>query len=113
MKVGVVSKKTDLSYVFDLEEMIQKPQEDRFLSNMVIPDRILDCRLLSSPLPIIRMRCEMRKIVVGQILELLVTDLESRKYIPQWCNRTGNDFIEIPSTCGVTRFIIQRKQRLS
>ena len=56
MKVGVVSNKTDLSYVFDLEEMIQKPLQDRFLSNMVIPDRILDCRLLTSPLPMIRFR---------------------------------------------------------
>ena len=113
MKVGVVSNKTDLYHVFDLEEMVQKHQEDHFLSNMVIPDRILDCRLLSSPLPIIRLRCEMTKIADGQILELLVTDLESQKYIPQWCNRTGNDFIEIPSYCGATRFIIQRKQRLN
>ncbi len=113
MKIGVVSNKTDLSHVFDLEEMIQKPLQDRFLSNMVIPDRILDCRLLTSPLPMIRFRCEMRKIVVGQILELLVTDLESRKYIPQWCNHTGNDFMEMTCNCGVTRFLIQRKQRLN
>ncbi len=109
MKIGVVSNNTDLSHVFDLEEIIQKSQQDRFLSNMVIPDRILDCRLLSSPLPIIKLRCEMRKIKVGQILELLVTDLESIKFVPQWCNRTGNDFIEITGNCGVTRFVIQHK----
>ena len=113
MKASVVSKRTNLSYVFDIEEMGQKPQQDRLLTEMIVPDRILDCRLQTSPLPIIDCRCEMCKMRVGQILELLVTDLESMKYIPQWCNRTGNDFLEITCNRGVTRFLIRRQQKVN
>lgn len=104
MNIGLVSNKTDIS----LEEVVPRTLWNHLLTHKE-PDRVLDCRLLYSPLPIIRLRCEMRKIEVGQILELLVTDLESKKYVPQWCNKTGNDFLEISGKCGVTKFVIQRK----
>ena len=76
-------------------EMIQRTEQEVPLQHLVPANKVLDCRLLSNPLPIIKLRCEMKQLEIGQRLELLLTDLESKKYIPLWCKRTGNDFLEI------------------
>jgi len=89
---------------------IQRTKRNVAFPHKVQVDKVLDCRLLNSPLPIIKLRCEMKQLEIGHRLELLVTDLESKKYIPIWCKRTGNDFLEISGKCGVSKFIIYRKK---
>jgi TusA-related sulfurtransferase len=111
LKVGLASDKTDFSYVFDLDKMEQEHQIIDLLIHEIKPVKVLDCRLLSCPLSIICLRYGMKDISVGQILELLVTDLECIEYVPQWCNHTGNDFLEVTGKYGETRFFIRRNQK--
>ncbi len=110
LKVGLASEKTNFSFVFDLDKMEQENLIIDLLTHEIKPDRVLDCRLLSCPIPIICLRCGMKNISVGQILELLVTDLECIEYVPQWCNHTGNYFLEVTGKCGETRFFIRRNK---
>ena len=92
-----------------LVEEGQSIDQNTVLSQAVQVNKVIDCRLLSNPLPIIKLRCEINKMKIGQQVELLVTDLESKAYIPLWCKRTGNEFIETSGECGTIKFVIQRK----
>ena len=90
--------------------MLQRTEPNVAFPYAIEVSKVLDCRLLSNPLPIIKLRCEVNRLEIGQRLELLLTDLESKKYIPLWCERTGNDFLEISEKCGTTKFVIQRNK---
>ena len=106
MKIDIASYESDSTSDFKLVEIPQKIQQEILWIEK--PDRILDCRLLSSPIPMIRLRSEIKKIKIGHTLEILVTNLDSKEYIQKWCNKTGNEFLEFPEKCGVLRFRIQR-----
>ena len=106
MKVDIKPYKSDSTNDFKLVEVPEKIQ--RNILWIEKPERSLDCRLLSSPIPTIKLRTEINKVQLGQTLEIRVTDLNSKDYIQKWCNKTGNKFLEFPEKCGVVRFIIQR-----
>lgn len=44
----------------DSEGAIQRIQQNAVFPHKIQVDKILDCRLLSSPLPIVKLRCEMK-----------------------------------------------------
>ena len=83
------------------------------LTAMGDPDILLDCRCLSSPIPMIRFRCLMSKLAVNQVLTLLVSDLASKEYVPRWCKQTGNEHLEIPCKCGTSMFFVRRQDKLN
>lgn len=112
MKIGVVSEKNDPSYYLNLAKM-NNFTEDKSLTKMGNPDMLLDCRLLSSPIPCIKFRYQMSKLAVDQVLTLLVTDRLSIEYIPKWCERTGNDYLELPCKCGMTIFLVRCQKKLN
>ena len=77
---------------------------------MVQIDHTLDCKGLSCPMPIVKLNAEIKKIEVGQVLEMLGTDPGSRKDVPLWCKRTRNELIETSEDSGVYKFIIRRNK---
>jgi tRNA 2-thiouridine synthesizing protein A len=77
---------------------------------MVQIDHTLDCKGLSCPMPIVKLNATIKKIEVGQVLEMIGTDPGSKKDVPLWCKRTGNELLETIDESGVFRFIIQRKK---
>ena len=73
-----------------------------------IAERV-DARGLSCPLPIVRTAQALKRIVPGQLLEVLATDAGSVKDFAAWSKATGNALVESSADAGVYRFIVRRK----
>jgi len=58
-------------------------------------------------MPILKLAGTMKKMKKGQVLELLGTDPGSKKDVPGWCKKTGNEFIEMTEDNGVYRYLIR------
>lgn len=54
----------------------------------------LDTSGMSCPMPVLKTKAAMEKLPVGQILELVSTDVGARTDIPAWCRRTGQELVE-------------------
>jgi tRNA 2-thiouridine synthesizing protein A len=57
--------------------------------------RTVDARGLSCPMPIARSMQAIKKIRVGQVLEILTTDPGSKRDIPIWATATKQELISI------------------
>ena len=55
--------------------------------------RTVDARGLSCPMPITRSMQAIKKIRVGQVLEILTTDPGSKRDIPIWATATKQELI--------------------
>lgn len=73
--------------------------------------RVLDARGLLCPSPVIKTSEEIKKVGLGEVLEVLTTDPGSKSDIPAWARMTGNELLgveEIPGASKVYRFHIRR-----
>lgn len=69
----------------------------------------LDCKGLSCPMPMMKVAKAMKDLSAGDILEVLGTDPGTKTDLPNWCAKTGNEFIESTELeGGVTRMIIKK-----
>ena len=75
----------------------------------VTPNRTLDAKGLSCPMPLLRTKKEIDKLGSGEILEILGTDPGSRNDLPGWCERAGHEYIGEKEDSGFFRFYIKRK----
>ncbi len=75
------------------------------------PDRTLDARGLCCPIPILKTSKAIKEIGVGQVLEVLATELGAKRDIPAWCRMTGNEILgtgEDGDSPKVYKFYIRR-----
>lgn len=56
-------------------------------------DVTLDCYGLLCPMPIIETAQKIKTMTVGQVLEILSTDIGIRVDMPAWCRTTGQEFL--------------------
>ena len=77
---------------------------------MVEINQTLDCKGLSCPMPIVKLNSAIKKIKVGQVLEMLGTDPGSKGDVPLWCKRKGHDLLEVLEEDGIYKFIIRRNK---
>ena len=70
----------------------------------------LDCIGLYCPMPILKTREEMDKLVVGQILEVLADDPAAEEDIKAWAKRAGQKILELKKTNEGLRFLIQKEK---
>lgn len=68
----------------------------------------LDARGLNCPMPVVRTSQEIKKINVGEVLELLATDPGSVADMIAWCKSTGNELLDRTNDNGVFKFYIRR-----
>jgi len=73
-------------------------------------DQTLDCKGLSCPMPIMKLAKTMKTMKKGQVLEMQGTDPGSKKDVPGWCKKTGNEFIEVNENNGVYTYYIRCKK---
>jgi len=59
----------------------------------VVPDVTLDLRGLSCPVPLLRTKKAMESMKKGQIIEVLGTDPGSKKDLPDFARKSGNEFL--------------------
>lgn len=71
-------------------------------------DTTLDCRGMRCPRPIVEMAKAMRRLEVGQTLELLADDPVAKKDVPAWCQTTGHDFLGQQEEGPVFRFLVRK-----
>ena len=71
-------------------------------------DRVLDCRGLLCPMPIIHTKRELASIAVGQVLEVQATDPGSKRDMPAFCKNTGNELVEASEDGAVFHYLIRK-----
>ncbi|MBU3947572.1 MAG: sulfurtransferase TusA family protein [Proteobacteria bacterium] len=73
------------------------------------PKSVLDTRGLTCPMPLLKTKKALKEMVSGEILEILGTDPGSKKDIPDFGNKGGNQFIGMQdSSEGYTRYFIKK-----
>lgn len=71
-------------------------------------DATLDCKGMRCPRPIVEMAKAMRRLQVGQVLELLADDPVAKNDIPAWCQTTGHHFLGREDEDGSFRFLVRK-----
>jgi tRNA 2-thiouridine synthesizing protein A len=54
-------------------------------------DATIDCFGLMCPMPIVKTAQQMKKMKVGEVLEVTATDKGIKQDMPAWCKATGNE----------------------
>ena len=73
-------------------------------------DLVLDCRGTLCPMPVIRLSQAIKKIGVGQVIEMLTTDPGSVPDMEAWSKQTGHQLLSRKEREGVYTFYIRRTQ---
>lgn len=74
------------------------------------PDKLLDAKGMSCPMPAVKTAMELEKMQNGQIVEVLTTDIASIKDLPKWAQHTGNEFLKEETDSQGINHIFIRKQ---
>jgi tRNA 2-thiouridine synthesizing protein A len=71
-------------------------------------DQVLDCAGMSCPLPVVKTSQAIKKLEIGQVLELLATDPGVEPDMKAWSGRTGHELLSIARTGEVFHVLIRR-----
>lgn len=71
-------------------------------------DIVLDTRGLSCPMPILRVKKELKSMKPGQIVEVWSTDPGSKKDMPDFAKKQGEEFLGYSDEAGYTRYLIKK-----
>ena len=71
-------------------------------------DQVLDCTGMACPLPVVKTSQAIKKIELGQVLELLATDPGVEPDMQAWSRRTGNELLGISKSSEVFHVLIRR-----
>jgi len=71
-------------------------------------DRIVDCRNLSCPLPVVRTAQAIKELGAGQHLLVMATDAGYAQDVRAWSSRTGNEVIGIDEIDGAYHVLLRR-----
>ena len=74
-------------------------------------NKTVDARALECPMPITKSMQAIKKIRVGQVLEILTTDPGSKRDIPIWAKVTKQELLSIEELGPESfRFLVKRKK---
>ncbi|MDO8283010.1 MAG: sulfurtransferase TusA family protein [Thermodesulfovibrionia bacterium] len=71
-------------------------------------DRIVDCKGLNCPMPVIKTKKAIEEMQPGQIIRVEATDKGSLNDMPAFAKRTGNEIIGSSEENGVYIFYIKK-----
>lgn len=57
-------------------------------------DLELDCKGMFCPMPIVKLKKATKNMQPGQVLRLVATDPGSKRDIPAWAEKTGNEILD-------------------
>lgn len=72
-------------------------------------DLVLDAFGLICPMPIAKTCQAIKKMEVGQVLEIIADDQGIVEDMPNWCNTTGNEFLGIVEENGEYHAFVRKK----
>jgi TusA-related sulfurtransferase len=71
-------------------------------------DRTEDFRGQLCPMPIVNMARVIKKMEIGQVLEVLADDEGAHSDVPAWAAKTGNQFLGEENADTYTRYFVKR-----
>jgi tRNA 2-thiouridine synthesizing protein A len=74
----------------------------------VAPDKTLDCLGLFCPMPVLKVREELKTLAAGQTLEMLSDDPASEADMQSWSARTGHELLVVEKDGPVFRFVVRK-----
>jgi len=73
------------------------------------PDRVLDVKGLSCPMPVLRAKIVLGELEPGEHLLVEATDPYSVMDFEAFCNKTGHALLHQEESDGVFRFLLRRR----
>jgi len=71
---------------------------------------VVDARGVSCPGPILAAKKQIVTVPVGDVMEVLSTDIGSLKDLPAWCGKMGHEFMGSFEDAGVYNLFIRRSK---
>ena len=71
-------------------------------------DQTLDCVGLYCPMPIVKTSQQIKKMKVGDILEVIADDKGIKQDMPAWCEATGNECLGMEEQGGEIKVYIKK-----
>ncbi|MFW9968538.1 MAG: sulfurtransferase TusA family protein [Candidatus Thorarchaeota archaeon] len=70
--------------------------------------RTFDASGMRCPMPILKTKKEIGQVEVGQILQVIATDIGTKKDFPAFAERTGHEIVELVEEAGKLIWYIRR-----
>jgi tRNA 2-thiouridine synthesizing protein A len=71
-------------------------------------DRVLDCKGLACPMPIVKTKKEMDTLSSGQILEIHATDKGAKNDLTAWAKSGGHEMLRDEEEDGILKFWLKK-----
>jgi tRNA 2-thiouridine synthesizing protein A len=71
-------------------------------------DETIDCFGLMCPMPIVKTSQQIKKMKVGQVLEVVATDKGIKMDMPAWCKATGNECLGMEEQAGEIKVYVKK-----
>jgi tRNA 2-thiouridine synthesizing protein A len=75
---------------------------------MTTATETLDTKGMNCPMPILKTKKSIKKLNIGDTLEIFSTDPGSVRDFASFCKATGNELLESGEDAGVYRYLIRR-----
>lgn len=73
-----------------------------------VPDKTLDARGLSCPMPSVKTALALEEMLSGQVLLVLTDDPVSQKELPLWAEATGNKLLRLDREDKTIRILLKK-----
>lgn len=74
------------------------------------PIKTLDYKGLACPMPIVKISQEIKKVAIGDVLEVHTSDPGSIADFPAWAKTTGQTVLDIKQEPGLFRIFVKRQK---
>ena len=71
-------------------------------------DQSLDCVGLYCPMPIVKTADRVKKMKVGEVLEVVADDKGIKADMPAWCAATGNECLGVEEQAGEFKVYVKK-----
>ena len=68
----------------------------------------LDCVGLYCPMPIVKTAERIKKLKVGEVLEVVASDKGIKLDMPAWCQATGHEFLGMEEESGEIKVYVKK-----
>ncbi len=92
----------------EVSSNVQDNPELRFLEKPLEADATTDIIYMMCPMHLLTIEEKMKELEVGQILAILTDYDGAIEDIPDWCNKTGNEFLGILESPDHYKFFVKK-----
>ncbi|MBI5301024.1 MAG: sulfurtransferase TusA family protein [Chloroflexi bacterium] len=78
------------------------------MATILEADRVLDCKGMLCPMPIVKISKEVKAAQIGQVIKMIATDKGAPADMQAWSRQTGNELLDSHEENGTFIFFIRR-----